>query len=279
MAYPILLAHGIAPFDEIPQQLFQHDNSWNDSVHYFKEIRSSIESAGHKVFHSRVEWADSVERRADDLWFNNILPRHKQLKTKLNIIAHSMGGLDTRHLIYKYRERPGIKPEDVIASVSTISTPHLGTVFADWGTKRNEELRLFARQFGMNIDGFWDLTQKRTRLFNEKAAEYESRIYDRKKGKIKFFTYAGRQDMFSIFTPLKASYHIIYINEGENDGLVSVRSAKWKKEYFVEPPIDADHLNELGWRDMADRVHRPETENEFKERIKKFYFHIISRLP
>lgn len=279
MTFPILLAHGIARFDEIPQQLLKLDNSWIDSVHYFKEIRSSLEKAGFTVFHSGVRWANSVDERADDLWFNNILPRYKQHKTRLNIVAHSMGGLDVRHLVYKYRNRPQIKPEDVIASISTISTPHLGTVFADWGTKNNDELRLFARQFGVSIDGFWDLTQTRTRQFNEKAAEYESRLYDPVKGKVKFFTYAGRQDMFSIFTPLKASYHIIFVSEGENDGLVSVRSAKWKKPYFVEPPIDADHLNELGWRDLADRIYRPETENQFKTRIQKFYSRIISRLP
>ncbi len=48
-------------------------------------------------------------------------------KSKVNIIAHSMGGLDARHLISK------LGYGDRVASLTTISTPHYGTAAADLG--------------------------------------------------------------------------------------------------------------------------------------------------
>jgi triacylglycerol lipase len=44
---------------------------------------------------------------------------------KVHIIAHSMGGLDARHLISR------LGYSDRVASLSTISTPHHGTRIAD----------------------------------------------------------------------------------------------------------------------------------------------------
>lgn len=47
----------------------------------------------------------------------------------LNFMAHSMGGLDCRHLISH------IKPTEYTPlSLTTIATPHRGSVFMDWCT-------------------------------------------------------------------------------------------------------------------------------------------------
>lgn len=45
----------------------------------------------------------------------------------VNIIAHSMGGLDSRYMISR------LKPGNIeVVSLTTIATPHRGSAFADY---------------------------------------------------------------------------------------------------------------------------------------------------
>ena len=53
----------------------------------------------------------------------------------VNFLAHSMGGLDCRHLITH------VKPQDYTPlSLTTIGTPHRGSPFMDWCTVRSISL-------------------------------------------------------------------------------------------------------------------------------------------
>jgi hypothetical protein len=74
-----------------------NDNPEVDDWHYFKGIRTMLKRNGFVVCHSSVSWAADVDTRAEDLRKNisNILERENY--EKVNIIAHSMGGLDARH--------------------------------------------------------------------------------------------------------------------------------------------------------------------------------------
>ncbi|MDV7392659.1 hypothetical protein RZS08_14930, partial [Arthrospira platensis SPKY1] len=54
---------------------------------------------------------------------------------KLNIIAHSMGGLDMRYAITHL----GLAP--YVESLTTVATPHHGTVLADLGANTPERIR------------------------------------------------------------------------------------------------------------------------------------------
>ena len=65
------------------------------------------------------------------------MDRQLQIRARgrgVNFLAHSMGGLDCRHLISH------IKPTDYVPlSLTTVSTPHRGSPFMDWcevSTKR-----------------------------------------------------------------------------------------------------------------------------------------------
>ena len=57
---------------------------------------------------------------------NSIL-QHKARGRGVNLMAHSMGGLDCRHLITHLRPT-----EYVPLSLTSISTPHRGSPFMDW---------------------------------------------------------------------------------------------------------------------------------------------------
>jgi triacylglycerol lipase len=258
---PILLAHGIAPFDVFfkrfrksfglflpPQAARWFDETIGDDLHYFRNIRRALEGEGFQAYETEVSFAASVEQRAQDL-------RHEVQRTlagggheQVNIIAHSMGGLDSRHMILM-DEMAGR-----VASLVTIGTPHGGTSFADWGLANldlADDLIGLLKFANLDLTGFRDLTQDRCRAFNRQA---EAREAD---NAVVYITYAASQVREQTFLPLQPSWGIIEEREGVNDGLVPVASQRWQPELRgaarVKPveqrdvPVAADHLNELGW--------------------------------
>src|SRR5207249_4655749 len=162
---------------------------------------------------------------------------------KVHIIAHSMGGLDARHMLFDHRAD---RVHEKVAAIATIGTPHHGTTFADWGINSGTvALALLAAIGVTSLDGFKDLTTWACAEFERKAAAFE-----RECG-VSFLTFAGTQELPFVFDPLKPAWVLIHANEGPNDGLVSLESARWRDEYF-QGQVDADHLNEAGWWDANE---------------------------
>ncbi|MCG3193560.1 MAG: Triacylglycerol lipase [Thermoanaerobaculia bacterium] len=109
--YPIVLCHGMAGFD----RLF-------GVLDYWYAIPSDLRSGGARVFVTQVSSFNSTEARGEQL-----LSQVKQIialtgAAKVNLIGHSHGGLDVR---YVAAARP-----DLVASVSTIGSPHKGADLA-----------------------------------------------------------------------------------------------------------------------------------------------------
>lgn len=263
-AYPIILAHGICPFDKLIQPFSDMDNRDDDRLHYFRKIRSTLRQNGFLAFHSRVRWAADLERRASDLKkeITRITENFSRWR-RVHIIAHSMGGLDARQMIFKYQM------QDQVASLTTIGAPHMGTAFADWGLKRFGILLDMVRPFGLNLEGFKDLTRESCRRFNDITRDFE------KNNGVLYQTVAGVQPLNRIFRPLRYSYRIIWREEGENDGLVSLKSATWRDEYLLEI-LDADHLDQIGWWDRSKGAWMEK--EAFERRIRQFYLRISGRL-
>ncbi|MBW2028293.1 MAG: hypothetical protein JRH06_13625 [Deltaproteobacteria bacterium] len=264
-SFPIILAHGIAPFDRIMGPFSSADNSDDDRFHYYRKIRSSLLKRGFVVFHGRVSWAASLERRAFDLYRVILqITRNFTKWPRVHIIAHSMGGLDSRLMIYRYRL------EERVASLTTIGTPHLGSSYADWGITRFGFLIRLLRPCGLNLSGFRDLTRKNCSVLNRLLEHFENT------NGVVYQTVAGVQPLERIFLPLRASYRIIYREEGENDGLVSLRSAAWKESYFRER-IDADHFNQIGWWDRGEAAAGIDRKT-FEKNIINFYVKLATDL-
>lgn len=245
MTYPIILAHGIARFDLLARQLAPLDEGVapSDSLHYFRCIASTLRAAGFDVYHSDVEFAASVEVRSASLRTNVEAVRQHSGAAKVHIIAHSMGGLDARHMLYAGRND---RLHETVASLTTVGTPHLGTSFADWGVRHTRELFHLLEFAGIHsLDGFRDLTRDACLAFDARAAGFESQCG------VLFQTVVGTQPLDRIFAPLQVPWFIIREEEGPNDGLVSASSAEWRPGYCVRR-IDADHLNEVGWWDSNE---------------------------
>lgn len=268
MSYPIILAHGIARLDELLNVTFRYDDAPDDRFNYFKGIRSTLEDAGFLAYHSGVPWAASVTLRARALKQNVLQILAKTGAPKVNIIAHSMGGLDARHMLFDSQsERLHTK----VGAVVTIGTPHLGMSFADFGVQRYRLAITVFNSLGLDLEGFEDLTTDACGKFNEMAANFEATCG------VVFRTLAGVQTLSATFFPLKLSWAYINDHEGANDGLVPLSSARWKDEYFKQQ-IVADHLNEIGWWDPDD-VREGESPGELESRIRQLYVAIATDLP
>jgi len=263
--FPIILAHGIFPFSRLYWPLAGRDNEAGDRSHYFRKIRTTLLRHGYTAFHTRVSWGAGVDRRAHDLR-NGILRITDGFRRwpRVHIIAHSMGGLDARRMLYTYRM------ERCVASLTTIGTPHRGTSYADWGIRRLGFLIPLCRVFGLRIEGVRDLTRARCRRFNEEAAEYESQ------NGVRYRTVAGVQTGERIFLPMRFAHRIILEEEGENDGLVPLVSAIWREEFHLRT-LDADHLNEIGWWNLGEK-RAGVSRREFESRIRRFYLDLAEGL-
>lgn len=109
--YPIVLVHGLLGFDQI------------GPINYWYGIPSALRSGGATVFVSQESASNSSEVRGEQL-----LQELRQLKaaygyTKFNLIGHSHGGQTVRYVA-------AVAP-DLVASVTTVGTPHLGSKTAD----------------------------------------------------------------------------------------------------------------------------------------------------
>ncbi|MCM3902194.1 MAG: hypothetical protein ND866_10850 [Pyrinomonadaceae bacterium] len=256
--YPIILAHGIARFDFLLNYFSKTFDALgldvvpgNDALHYFKGIASHLRTHGFDVYHSSVSFAAGVERRAEDLRteVNKVLGLKNQ--EKVHIIAHSMGGLDARHMIVN------LDMAGKVSSLTTIGTPHLGTSFADWGLAHqgDEFIKIIGRI--VDLGGFRDLAPEACSVFNEHAREQEAA------NSVVYRVYAASQKQKLVFTPLQKSWDIINDSEGDNDGLVSLTSQLWQSQLVTAQgavknieqkrfPVGADHLNEIGWWDLNE---------------------------
>jgi triacylglycerol esterase/lipase EstA (alpha/beta hydrolase family) len=97
-----------------------------DRFHYFKGIKSFLRAKGYDVRHANLNFAGSVRKRTAQLGAE--VQRALGPSQKVHMIAHSMGGLDARHMIVN-----SAGMAEKVATLTTIGTPHHGTVFADHG--------------------------------------------------------------------------------------------------------------------------------------------------
>lgn len=257
---PIILAHGIARFDILREKLDEElnlpNNPLDDELHYFKNIRTYLGANGFpSVFNTNVNFAGSVGLRAEQLKTDVDDIIAETGAEKVHIIAHSMGGLDARRMIVD------LNMAEKVAGLTTIGTPHLGTVLADRviGLGGSFLIELLQKAVKLNLDGFRDLTTEACEAFNARAENDEAQ------NGVFYQTYSSFQEGDDMFLPLFPSWFFIRGVEGRNDGLVSVRSQQWKSELIAldgtrksvtwkEFPLAADHLNQVGWWDWEEKV-------------------------
>ncbi len=261
--YPVVLVHGMAGFDKLTVGPV--------SVDYWNHVRDALARDGEfEVFETVAPPYDTSEVRAGSIMsqLQDILK--KTNRKKLNLIGHSQGGMDARVLA----SPNGYGMGDVLASVTTISTPHRGSKVADValglipGFASNTLNDAASALLGVLEKTVYDI-QSSTNLMaqaQELTTPYMANTFNPKyidAPGVYYASYAGRTNLRSgtgvcdtstfpnMPNQLDAAQPLmvptaLLLEEGKgvvNDGLVTVESAKWGE--FMQC-VPADHLQEVG---------------------------------
>jgi triacylglycerol lipase len=152
-----------------------------------------------------------------------------------NVVAHSMGGLDARWMI----SRLGVR----VASLTTVSTPHHGSPFADYVMHSSSGILYLPRLYrvleraGLSTGAFAQLTTSYMRdEFNPVVRDDPG---------VRYFSYGAMMDAPPLLSPFRIPKRIIDGVEGVNDGLVSVQSARWGA--YQGTLVGVNHLDLINW--------------------------------
>ena len=111
--YPVVLVHGMMAKDF---------RLWRA----FRGISDFLRKEGLTVYVTNQDGVGGIVTNALQLREEILEILNKENCEKVNIIAHSKGGLDSRYAIAK------LDIGDKVASLTTINTPHRGCLFADY---------------------------------------------------------------------------------------------------------------------------------------------------
>jgi len=255
--YPILMVHGVFFRD------FEHVNYWG-------RIPKELERNGATIYYGNHNSASAVKDSAVELERRIRQIVEETGCEKVNVIAHSKGGLDTR---------AALNLQDVskmVASLTSVNTPHRGCEFADYLLEKipeREQQRIAgaynaaAAKLGDTNPDFLaavnDLTHKSCQSFNEYNPDVDGVYYQSVGSRLNRHS-SGR-------FPLNFTYHLVNFFDGPNDGLVGEDSFKWGERYQF---LTVKGRRGISHGDMID-LNR-ENIGEFD--VREFYVELVHEL-
>jgi triacylglycerol lipase len=237
----IVLVHGILGFRE------------KFGIEYFRGVAEHFQEKGLRVLLPVLDPTQGIDIRGAQLrdqitaaFASGVIDPAE----KTHIIAHSMGGLDSRWMLSPANPAA---IQATIRSLTTISTPHQGSPIADL-IDSPEKLAPFGSlpfgphpnllqpaldALGISLDGLRDLTTDYCqKVFTPKFTNNPSVAYFSVGGKGRS-EFPGTCRFFALF-----HQYISALTGQENDGLVTVASAQWGTSDANAWP--ADHADEVG---------------------------------
>lgn len=212
LKYPLIMMHGIGFRD------LRYFNYWG-------RIPKELCKNGAIVYYGHQNAWGTIEENAEALRLKIETVCQETGAAKVNIIAHSKGGLDSRYLIN------ALHMADRIASLTTINTPHYGSELINVLNRLPDGIyRLIASWFDRSFTKFGDqkpdcyhsskqLSPAYCEVFNAKYPDVPGVYYQ---------SYASVMNHFFSDSLLSIPYLIMKLVTGEkNDGLVTERSARW----------------------------------------------------
>ena len=254
--YPILMVHGF----------FFRDSK---VLNYWGRIPAQLEKNGAIIFYGEHQSAAPVAISAEEIAerIGDIL--HKTGAEKVNIIAHSKGGLDCRYAM----EHLGMA--QYVASLTTVNTPHRGCIFAEnllekVSPKIQEKVALayntLYKQLGDHRPDFlaaaYDLTATGCQRFETMPAP--KGVYCQSVGSV---LEKARRGKF----PLNVTYRYVKRFDGPNDGLVAESAFSWGEKYTL---ITTKSKRGISHGDMIDlnRENLPDFD------VREFYVQLVADL-
>ena len=261
--YPIVLAHGFFGFDQV------------GPLSYFNGAEEALREAGFGAYVTAVEpIASSAETRGPQLGNQIACIATLSGAGKVNLVGHSQGGLDARVVAADPRYAP------YVASVTTVSTPHRGTLVADAalglvpdGEVSDTLLDAIADFWGYLVgapDNDAAVRASLEQLSVTHNPDFTLAFPDNPA--IPYYSWAGRTVLTIVSfdyggtecddaqfenpdardivdAELSLTYEFLNIMSGRNDGLVTLASAKWGTFMGCIP---ADHADEIGLLSFPD---------------------------
>lgn len=209
--YPLLMVHGMGFRDR-------------KRINYWGRIPKVLERKGCYIFYGGQDSNASIETNARVLADKIRVVLQETGADKLNIIAHSKGGLDVRAAICDYHL------EEYIASVTTINAPHHGSKtvdlllkFPDWvvriaGACTDVVFRVLGDKEPDSYQVFHSLTTRKAEEFNWTHPDAPNVYYQS-------FAFVMRHPFGDIFLWFPSL--VVWLVEGENDGLLTPTAVQW----------------------------------------------------
>ncbi|MFO0627198.1 MAG: alpha/beta fold hydrolase [Polyangiales bacterium] len=250
---PVVLVHGFAGFQDI------------GPIGYFFRVAPMLRAQGRRVYEAVLPPFGSTPQRVPALRTAVDDALRDSGAARVVIIAHSQGGLDARYLVST------LGYGDRVAAVATISTPHRGTAVADLFDSAipgvaDGVVNAFATLLGVAYNEARSRADLRAALQGMRTSAM-TRFNDENPNdpRVRYYSWAGRSnrrdgrgvcddgevrddparlDNTTIFLAgIALVLEGINARENVNDGMVTVRSAKWGRFMGCVP---ADHFDEVG---------------------------------
>jgi len=211
--YPIVLVHG-AGFRDATFR-----------IGYWGRIPATLEARGARIFFGGTDGWGSIESNAAMLKETIECVLAETGSEKVNIIAHSKGGVDARYMI------SAMGMADQVASLTTISTPHHGSETLD---KIIGVPDCLYKGASWVMDGIFRvfIGDEAPDFYNGSkslATEYmkDFNIMHPDDPGVYYQSFGAALTVLGGSILLSWTAYPIERIEGENDGLVAVNSAKW----------------------------------------------------
>jgi triacylglycerol lipase len=255
--YPVLLVHGV----------FFRDSRF---LNYWGRVPAELEKNGAVIYYGEQQSASAVKDSAKELAEKIEKIVNETGCGKVNIIAHSKGGLDSRYAISK------LGSDKYVASLTTINTPHRGCLFAEYLLGKAPEKLVktiedtyntaFRKLGDVNPDfmaAVNNLTNSFCEEFNKDVPNAEGVMYQSYGSK----SARARSGRF----PLNVSYPVVKKFDGDNDGLVALTSAPWGEKFTPLYPTGGRGITHADVIDL--------NREDFKGfDVREFYVQMVSEL-
>lgn len=259
--YPILLVHGMGFRD-------------SSRINYWGRIPHVLEQEGCLIFYGGQDSNGTTETNG-----SVIAEKIKEIVNttgckKVNIIAHSKGGLDARYAIST------LEMGKYVASLSTVSTPHHGSRTVDKLLKLPVFLvktaaffsDLWLRICGDTQPDAYRVWQSFTTSFAQKFNNENPDCPDVYYQSYAFIFKTRRSDMLMWFPHL-----IISLIEGENDGLLTPDSVMWTNFRGIQTGITNRGISHCDEVDLRRRRFTRKSGSGISD-ITDFYRNMVNEL-
>ena len=232
LKHPVFLCHGYGAIGSVVKSGPLHDPCMSIRSHGVVAIAPN--TVPYAKIETRAEnWIRLIQKFCKDHGYQ-----------KVNVVTHSMGGLDMRCALSK------MDAGEFVESLTTIATPHQGSSLADLVLKTPDGVM---EKLSEMFDWFGDNMYPKTKSdalgsLEQLTCGYARDIFNPDHpdvDEVSYYSYSaavGKGTKFPINPVLRFQNNQIFDKEGENDAFVSVKSAKWGTHLETIP---LSHLSQM----------------------------------